>query len=79
MSNFQPAPTQDPIYPDIKQPMKQTWILWFQQIVQKMVWVKSTATTAGAGGGITLPAKAQGYITVNLNGVDVKIPYYPNT
>ena len=36
----------------------------------------NTSGTASAGGA-SLPASPQGFIIINLNGTDVKIPYYP--
>lgn len=35
-----------------------------------------STTSATAGGATALPATPQGYITVNINGTDRKIPYY---
>jgi hypothetical protein len=36
----------------------------------------ATSTTATSGATSTLPAQARGYITINVNGTDRKIPYY---
>lgn len=36
----------------------------------------NTSTTATSGATSTLPAQARGYITININGTDRKIPYY---
>lgn len=37
----------------------------------------ATSTTVGAAGGASaLPATPTGYITININGTDRKIPYY---
>jgi hypothetical protein len=36
----------------------------------------NTSTTATNGATSTLPAQARGYITINVNGTDRKIPYY---
>ncbi len=43
-----------------------------------MTYDATNYATAGIGGGLTLPALAQGYIRIRLAGTFIKIPYYPD-
>lgn len=41
-------------------------------------YVGTTATTATAGSGGSLPATVQGYLVINIGGTNFKVPYYTN-
>jgi hypothetical protein len=59
---------------DIKEGVQ--WRNWFFNLRQYLVSPATSTTVGGAGAASALPATPVGYIVLNINGTDYKVPYY---
>lgn len=53
------------------------WFLFFDAIKRKTdMFTGKVSSTATAGAAPALPATPEGYIVINIEGTDYKVPYY---
>jgi hypothetical protein len=67
-----PPITPPPI--EVKNPLFKDWFVRITDYVRSLFIATSATATAGTNG--ALPAQVAGYITINVNNVSQKIPYY---
>lgn len=52
------------------------WRDWFNILQTYLVTIFNTTSTTATAGAATLPANPVGFIIIQINGTNYKIPYY---
>lgn len=69
--------SREPIVDGDTKVFSRNWFRFFDAISKKVqILVGSVSTSATAGAATALPVKPAGYITINVNGTNYKVPYY---
>ena len=72
MANLFPAPPVQTPFQDAGG-ISRGWMQWFQAIASAFMGRTNTAAAGSAG---ALPATVQGYLVIQINGTQYKVPYY---